>query len=406
MRKFLFAAAAVLALASCAHETEKAVLLPRSLQTENLIAVWDEGFGDDLSVAPEYKGHDMTVDLPRLMDKAEYFYRFYRDRMHFIGKGSLADSLKMIVNLRYDDEATAYGGDYDGKIGALWVTPLRTRDTTFNCIAHELGHSFQSQLCIDTGSGFAGGGIYEMTSQWMLWNVNDDWMTTENYHWTAFMDRTHLAFMHPDNMYHSPYVLEYWSEKRGLTVIADLWRAARQRHDVVEVYEEFTGLDDAAFGQEMYEFASHSMAYDFPRIREVAAPYANRHNSTLEAPGPDGWRRIASGREPQQFGYNGICLDVPGAGETVCVALRGDDSCGDEAGWRFGLVAVKEDGSCVYSESALAVVGKDASVSLAMPEGTAYLWLTVVATPSRHVDVLEWQAEILLSYPYRVLISR
>ena len=63
----------------------------------------------------------------------------------------------MMVMINYSLEGTAYGGDYDGEIGALWIAPNRVQDEKLNCIAHELGHSFQSQITCD-GQGEAWGG--------------------------------------------------------------------------------------------------------------------------------------------------------------------------------------------------------------------------------------------------------
>ena len=55
------------------------------------------------------------------------------------------------------------------------------------CMAHELGHSFQLQIPADSvGDAWGGSGFFEMTSQWMLWQVNPDWLTDENYHFEAF----------------------------------------------------------------------------------------------------------------------------------------------------------------------------------------------------------------------------
>ena len=161
------------------NDTESEYCYERSVSTADLIVFWEKGFGPDVSKAPDYKGHKMTADLDNLLTQSQYFYDFFKDTLHFITPGSAADSLKMMIMLRYDDEGTAYGGDYDERIGALWVTPLRTQDKRMNCIAHELGHSFQSQLAIDNNSGFGGGGIYEMTSQWMLWQVNPLWVEDE-----------------------------------------------------------------------------------------------------------------------------------------------------------------------------------------------------------------------------------
>ena len=71
-----------------------------------------------------------------------------------------------------------------------------------------------------------------MTSQWMLWQVNPLWMTEEQYHWEAFKQATHKAFLHTDNIYRSPYVLEYWSEKHGKDLV-----------EVLQNFKDFLGND-------------------------------------------------------------------------------------------------------------------------------------------------------------------
>ncbi len=425
--------AALLILAGCSRNVGKQVYIPRDLQgmdlndtaseycfrrsvsTRDLIVFWEKGFGPDVSVAPDYKGHKMTANLDNLLAQSQYFYDFFKDTLDFITAGSAADSLKMMIMLRYDDDGTAYGGDYDERIGALWVTPLRTQDERMNCIAHELGHSFQSQLCIDNKSGFGGGGIYEMTSQWMLWQVNPHWVDDEKYHWDAFMQQTHLAFMHPDNMYHSPYVLEYWSWKHGKRFIADLWRSARQRHDVVAVYEDLLDIDDAAFGRRMLDAALHFMAYDIPRVKDVMRPYANKHSSALQPADADGWQRIADDRIPQQYGYNGISLSVPAPGQTVTVSLKGLFTPGSttyaqseqyikNAAWSFGLAAVLADGSCIYSDAAVSTIGHNGTITFTAPaaEPLSHLWLVVVPTPSKHQDVLEENSADYINYPFAI----
>lgn len=433
LRKIIFSITVAIVLSSCGKSVDKQVYIPselqgmdlndtasdycfqRSVSTPDIIVFWEKGFGSDVSEAPDYKGNRMTANLDNLLTQSQYFYDFFKDSLRFITPGSAADSLKMMIMLRYDDEGTAYGGDYDEKIGALWVTPLRTQDERMNCIAHELGHSFQSQLCIDNKSGFSGGGIFEMTSQWMLWQVNPHWVDDEKYHWDAFMQQTHLAFMHPENMYHSPYVLEYWSYRHGREFISDLWRAARHRHDIIDVYEELQGIDDTAFGQEMLDAALHFMTYDMPRVKEVMKPYANRHTSVLQEADEEGWQRIADDRVPQQYGYNGISMTVPAPGQTVSVSLKGLFNPGrttyaeseryiNNAAWSFGLVAVRADGSCIYSDTAVSTIGHIGTITFTAPaaEPLSHLWLVVVPTPSKHQDVLEENSADYINYPFAI----
>ena len=204
--------------------------------TPNVVCFWEKGFGDDLSKAPDLDGHPMTVDLDNLLSRVEYFYNVYRDMMGFLLPGSKAEKYRMMVMLNYSLEGTAYGGCYDNTIGALWITPNRVQDKTLNCIAHEIGHSFQIQIACDGQSQGMGGGIFETSAQWMLWQVNPRWTTDENYHWEAYKKNIHLSLFHPENMYHAPFVLEYWSMLHGLTYMADMFRGGRAGEDFTQTY--------------------------------------------------------------------------------------------------------------------------------------------------------------------------
>ena len=199
--------------------------LNRSIETDDLIFMWERGFGNDVSNPPQLKGHDMSFNLLNLRDRIQTFYHFFRDTLGFVTPNyqSKADHYKMMVMVNYSLDGTAYGGTYDNFIGALWVAPNRIQDTKMNCMAHELGHSFQAQIMADSiGQCWGGTGFFEMASQWMLWQVNPDWITDENYHFEAFKTLTHKAFLHMDNIYHSPYVLQWWSDLHGRQFIAEL----------------------------------------------------------------------------------------------------------------------------------------------------------------------------------------
>ena len=211
MNKYIFLLSTFL-LVSCCSEVQSAtevpmpsgkeIYIPKDLQgmdlqnpdskwsyhrmayTDNFVIFWEKGFGNDLSNPPQLEGHDMKVDLLNLTEKLESFYHFFRDTLKFSKPGSKCDKYRMMVMLNYSLEGTAYGGDYDGEIGALWIAPNRVQDKKLNCIAHELGHSFQAQIsCDGEGEAWGGCGFFEMTSQWMLWQVNPEWITDEKYHW-------------------------------------------------------------------------------------------------------------------------------------------------------------------------------------------------------------------------------
>ena len=111
----------------------------RMVSTPDIVLFWDKGFGPDISKAPDLDGNNMKVDLANLLAKLGRFYDFFYYDLGFAKPGSKADRYKMMVMLDYSLEGTAYGGDYDGQIGALWIAPNRVQDSNLNCIAHEPG---------------------------------------------------------------------------------------------------------------------------------------------------------------------------------------------------------------------------------------------------------------------------
>ncbi|MCD8310463.1 MAG: DUF6055 domain-containing protein [Prevotellaceae bacterium] len=359
--------------------------------TENIAIFWQKGFGGDLAAAPPLDGHPMQVDLPNLMEKLERFYVFYRDTLKFVRPGSKSERYRMMVMLNYSLEGTAYGGDYDGVVGALWVAPNRIQDERLNCMAHELGHSFQMQMMCDGDCKAMGDGdsFLEMVSQWMLWQVNPEWVEDEEFHWTAFTELAHKAFLHLENIYNSPYVLEYWSTRHGVEFIGELLRQGLRGEDPAMTYMRLQGLSQEAFCDEMFDACRRFVDWDFPRVWREMRPYANRWKAPSFVDAGEGWQRIAVENCPENYGFNVVALPVPKPGETVEVSFRGEAGAEgyvtmqpEQAGWRYGLVAVTGEGKPVYGESASTPEGTVRYT--ATDESPAYLWLVVMGAPRMH----------------------
>lgn len=344
--------------------------------TPNVVCFWEKGFGDDLSKAPPLNGQKMTVDLDNLLSRVEYFYNVYRDMMGFLQPGSKADRYRMMVMINYSLDGTAYGGSYDGVIGALWVAPNRIQDKTLNCIAHELGHCFQIQISSDGLSQGGGGGIFETSAQWMLWNVNPKWTTDEIYHWQDFKKRIHLNLFHSDNMYHAPFVLEYWSFLHGITYMADMFRGARRGEDFTQTYMRMYKIDVKKMGDELLDCYSRLVTFDFPDKRKDSVRYACEMKSELRDAG-NGWLRPVN--PPQTYGFNVDEIRLPAAGQTVEVQFQGL-STQDNIGWRYGLVAVDNDNKPAYLG-----VNSEAEKTLTYknPGNIKRLYLVVVGCPTR-----------------------
>jgi len=359
--------------------------------TPNVVCFWEKGFGDDLSKAPDLDGQSMTVDLDNLLARVEYFYNVYRDMMGFLLPGSKAEKYRMMVMLKYSLEGTAYGGCYDATIGGLWITPNRVQDKTLNCIAHELGHSFQIQIACDGKSQGMGGGIFETSAQWMLWQVNPRWTTDENYHWEAFKKQTHLSLFHPENMYHAPFVMEYWSMLHGLTYMADLFRGGKQSEDFAQAYMRMYDVDVKQMGDELLDCYSRLITFDFPDKRKESLRYAcelrSEMNDTL-----DGWRTPVNA--PQTYGFNVDEIPLPAIGKTVKVQFRGLPK-DVNIGYRYGLVAVDNNNTPTYL-GAHSDLKK--TLTFKNPGNIKHLYLVVVGCPTKEYKPIFDSAPA--TYPY------
>lgn len=368
--------------------------LNRSIETDDLIFMWERGFGNDVSNPPQLKGHDMSFNLLNLRDRIQTFYHFFRDTLGFVTPHyqSKADQYKMMVMVNYSLDGTAYGGTYDNFIGALWVAPNRIQDTKMNCMAHELGHSFQAQIMADSiGQCWGGTGFFEMASQWMLWQVNADWITDENYHFEAFKTLTHKAFLHMDNIYHSPYVLQWWSDLHGRQFIAELFRQGVIGEDPVMTYKRMNGLSQSAFCDEIFRGYQHLVNFDFTHAYKETRQYAATFNTELETCS-NGWLRPKS--LPEGYGFNAIKLDdrVNLNSPIFHLHLRGNQL-------RYGFVGITTNGESIYSD-----VNATSFTSNGQP--LKHLYLIIMGAPEHHADVMtHGNTPEYKQYPYEFQVT-
>ena len=306
----------------------------------------------------------------------------------------------MMVMLNYSLEGTAYGGDYDEVIGAFWVAPNRIQDRRLNCVAHELGHSFQMQVhcdrraragilpeaerqTSDAQSQFIdtqdrqpddvprwfGGGFFEMTSQWMLWHVNPDWIKDELFHWQAYQRQPYKALFSWENVYHTPYVLEWWSQQRGLDIMARIYQTAENPEDPADAYMRLTGLGIEQFNDELFEAHRHTIFLDFHHAYANTRPYAGH------------WPQIDEAGAPEAGGFDARLMPTPKRGERIEVDFSGKRQLPTD-GWRYGFVAQMADGKCLYTSVMKAEQGR--ALFVAPREGdVSELYLVVMGAPTK-----------------------
>lgn len=387
----------------------------RMALTPNFAIFWERGFGHDLSNPPSLEGKPMAIDLQNLEEKLERFYQFYRDTLHFIGAGSVADKYRMMVMLNYSLEGTAYGGDYDEFIGAFWVAPNRLQDRSLNCVAHELGHSFQMQVHCDKkaqvgrASGatdqfidnqddeddqnrWFGGGFFEMTSQWMLWHVNPNWVRDELFHWQAYQRQPQKEFLHWENIYHTPYALEWWSQQHGLDIIGDIFKTAQNPEDPADAYMRLTKLNLSRFYDDLFEAHRHTIFLDFKHARTETRPFIGH------------WPQLTEAGAPEAGGFDARLMPTPVRGERIDVDFNGL-STATEAGWRYGFVALMADGSCAYTPIHNKVRARE-TFTAPKNQDVSELYFVVMAAPTERQPRGHHEAPATYAYDINVTASQ
>ena len=386
----------------------------RMIESNNIAIFWSKEFGTDLS-----KNADpaLRLNMKQVITECDRFYNFYVDSLGFVNKGqSVTDKYKLLIFIFKGKEGTAFGGGEENKIGIAWTPLSRISKTPFGALAHEIGHSFQylvhadgAWAFTDAAEGSHGQAIFEMTSQFMLWHVYPEWMTFENYHLQAYYKKTHYAFLHETNQYHSPYVLEYWANKHGIKFIGKLWQQALKGDDPVMTYKRITGTSQQKFNDEMHRAATKFITWDLDQAKKASKSYSNQHVTVLDSLA-DGWLRVSPINCPQNYGYNGIKLITPKAGTVITLAfngLAGTDGFRkinlQYAGWRYSFLAVKKGGERVYGKIESNPKG---FAKFIVPKETEYLWLIVSGAPTTHWEhITDGKDENDEQWPYKIKLS-
>lgn len=369
----------------------------RSMETENIVVFWEPGFGDDPTTAEA----PYQINMDNLLQEAEKTYAVHIDELKFATEGeSVTDDYKLMIFLLYSTEWAAYGSGQDNLVGTLHVNPAAAN--SYTTVAHEIGHCFQYITGCDTDGGYryglgangaGGNGFWEQCAQWQSFKVYPD-RQFGGGNFNNYINSNHLHIFHEDPRYANYFIQDYWAYKRGLDMIGRLWRESRFPEDPVETYKRLNGINQSTFNDEIYEHAARLTTWDIP----VLLPYGqNRINARPQVPMTqigEFWR-VDAQKCIENYGYNSIKLNAPSEAAEVTVQFQGlAGESGyrslniNQGGWRFGFVALLEDGSRVYSDVGRGLVqngsNPDISLSFDCPDNCTNLWLVVSGAPQQH----------------------
>ena len=370
----------------------------RSTQTDNLMIFWEAGFGSD----PSKAASPYTVNMNELIKVAEKSYATYLDSLSFAVKGSsVTDRYKLMIFLLYSTEWAAYGSGQDDLVGTLHVNPAAAGID--NVLAHEIGHCFEYITGCDTKGGYrygfganasGGNGFWEQCAQWMAFKTYPEKQFTE-YDFNDYVKKNHLHIIHEEPRYSNYFIQDYWTYKRGKNFMGRLWRESSSPEDPIETYKRLNSITQAQFNDEIYEHAARLTTWDIPAIKSYGANYINRRAQVKMNLTTDNFWQVDTSVTVQNYGYNSIKLNAPSSETVVSVNFKGiTGSAGyralsvDKGGWRFGFVALLENGNRVYSNTGTANVqngsNPETTLSFTCPDKCVKLWLVVSGAPQQH----------------------
>lgn len=414
--------------ASCDFTRESSQFcFQRSRESEHFVIFWENGLTMNSTGKITYGGY--TVDVFQMLRDAERIWKVNVEDLGFITPGqSTTDQVKIemfIVKTSWDGsdwradgsgtEATYY--EYRAgtkqtkrtKVGVFHCTTRAASARNGHTLAHEIGHTFQYLVGADSnGAHGLGWGLgqgsdnqwWEDCANWQAYKVYPHMQYSDGEYYEAYLRTHHLNIHHEDVRYNSCFYQDYWCQLHGANTVARIWREAdaRIKEDPTHTYMRIFGLDEASFGNEMYETYAHLTSLDIQGIHSNSQAKVGMEPQRLMGPTPDFCTNYLDGDKqywvvdpkycPQNYGYNANPLKIPAEGSRVTAHFRG--LVGAEgyasvnpayAGWRYGLVALAADGSRTYSETG---ADKQGQVSLVVPKECTHLWFVVMGAPTKY----------------------
>jgi len=364
----------------------------RSQESKHFIVFWDAGFGNNPRIGKGTARFNPDV----LLENAEFFFDMYTDSLGFapLESSRTVNTYKLEIFVNSKPEWLATGSGYDDKIGALWCNYSAVNNPS--TLAHEIGHSFQYIVSCDLGTdhgwryGFgenASGGCawWESCAQWQAFRCYPKEKFGSWFNFQYF----HLNLLHEEWRYNNFFIQDYWCMLHGGDFIGRMWRESQKPEDPVETYQRLTGVNQQQFNDEIYEYAARSATWDFDDIRHLGVQ--QMHHSTnlniVDASNVNVWQ-VDADQCPQNYGYNIIPLTIRPSGTEIKARFRGIAGADgyrslkvENAGWRYGFVALSTDGTRTYGQVNRDSVG---IASFVVPANAERLWFVVSGAPKVH----------------------
>ena len=236
----------------------------RSAQSDNFIVFWGPLAGDDPTQAPP----SIVFDPQQILSTAEELYKFYIDTIQFLDDDAgLLSQYKIILVMLHTWtglEGWAFGGNYDGTVGAMWMHPHAA--SSGPTLAHEFTHTLQNYAwMMNPGHGFIDssyvGFFWETHAEFMALQKYPSvarefdmarWLNTCQFHWSS--TRHH---------YQAFVFLQFLKERHGIQLINRMWSESIIGEHPLETYMRLTGITQEELNYLFAEYAMRNVTWDY-----------------------------------------------------------------------------------------------------------------------------------------------
>jgi len=373
----------------------------KTAQSENFILIW----GNTVGVNPaNYPDPNLAFNPSKILDTMEFIY----DEFKLLGflddaPGTNLAQYKVPIVMygtwgANGAQGFANGGDADGIIGAFWVHPSAMLDG--GVAAHEFAHSLQAQNNIDYRSDHGLGNSWQNAG--IFWECHANFM--RNLLYPQFVTAWGMDVYHYEtwgdwkNTYENYAILMAIMESEGIDMVNRLWRESIRTEYPLQAYKRLAGYNQARFNDSLYQYARRMATYDY-NYKNLGSRFRQKRNADLNnwlptiqnaysilrpvAGGAAGRYEIPIEQAPEEYAYNVIPLYPHADSCAVIVKFKGQTGVNAHAGWRYGFVAAKANGTVSrYSPTYSANTGE---IHFRLQSGETRLYLVVMGAPPTQI---------------------
>jgi hypothetical protein len=398
----------------------------RSYQSANFIIFWGSAAGTN--PAGNASGSSLHFVPQTICDTLEKIYAKYVTQLKFCSDTSTVNLGKYKIPIVMTNtwgtggpDDFAYATSFDNVIGGMFVDASATLDG--GVTSHEFTHCLQFMMGIqenvNSGGAFQNndlcGFFFETHANFMRAQLYPNvasydlprWIGTGAFHWSS--TRHH---------YDAFDLLFYMQQIDGISMVNRLWKESLADEHPLMTYKRLKGWTQMQLNNFIYDYAKRQVTYDYTvnnvgailraerdRLKAQEPHYLWRQYTMLKQISTTTGRYIVpDASAPQDYGFNVIPLYTTCTGKNVTIKFKGHTEVNSTAGWMYGFVATKADGT--VSRYGAVNTANESELSFQLNSTETQLYLVVIGAPSTHTSYI-WEAGFprIKRYPYELRIA-